>query len=465
MSARIGLVFRTVGERTSDAAFDLAVRHVRPHQVHVVEGIRPIGAAMRKMLELDHECDTVVFADADCLITADISAFLRANTLPYVDSIVLDGLRGHVQAGVHVTRIDVVRAMRELRDMDDTPQFVVEPEGTLRRRAMRRLGLTHACRPMPILHDHLQYHGDLFTKYARRAVRHRDGYYRLRFDTHRRGWQHSPYESDRRIVEHALADARLHLPAEPDTAALNAYFDALPGRLPAELGRAGLAEKAPLTRAEVAATVAAAAPRDRPPFPGKVFGIGLMLTGTAGLCSALNRLGLAVPFATDDWNTLHDLRAGRYDLSLLRHFDGAVETVTPFFAQLDRAWPGSKFILLQRDLDAWLADLSVLWGTRELFAAEPSPSGKQHHLRWLHRQSHGTCGYDPDRLARAYTDLATRVREHFRDRPGSLLTMDPHAGDGWERLCPFLGLPPPDEPFPAPDASYGWRLGRHGDVM
>jgi hypothetical protein len=40
------------------------------------------------------------------------------------------------------------------------------------------------------------------------------------------------------------------------------------------------------------------------------------------------------------------------------------------------------------------------------------------------------------------------VREHFADRPGDLLVLDITAGEGWDRLCPFLGLPEPGVPFP-----------------
>ena len=37
---------------------------------------------------------------------------------------------------------------------------------------------------------------------------------------------------------------------------------------------------------------------------------------------------------------------------------------------------------------------------------------------------------------------------HFAGRPDDLLVLDVVGGEGWERLCPFLGLAPPDEPFP-----------------
>ena len=33
-------------------------------------------------------------------------------------------------------------------------------------------------------------------------------------------------------------------------------------------------------------------------------------------------------------------------------------------------------------------------------------------------------------------------------RPGDFLVINIPAGEGWDKLCPFLGLPVPDAPFP-----------------
>jgi hypothetical protein len=40
------------------------------------------------------------------------------------------------------------------------------------------------------------------------------------------------------------------------------------------------------------------------------------------------------------------------------------------------------------------------------------------------------------------------VKEYFRDRPDDLLVMNICAGEGWEKLCPFLGLAIPKVKFP-----------------
>ena len=57
-------------------------------------------------------------------------------------------------------------------------------------------------------------------------------------------------------------------------------------------------------------------------------------------------------------------------------------------------------------------------------------------------------GYGADPWTEEAVEHERRVRAHFAGRPDDLLVMDITAGDGWEQVCPFLGLPVPDAPFP-----------------
>ena len=45
------------------------------------------------------------------------------------------------------------------------------------------------------------------------------------------------------------------------------------------------------------------------------------------------------------------------------------------------------------------------------------------------------------------------VIEYFRDRPADLLMLDLTRGEGWGKLCPFLGLSIPGAPFPHANAA------------
>jgi hypothetical protein len=60
----------------------------------------------------------------------------------------------------------------------------------------------------------------------------------------------------------------------------------------------------------------------------------------------------------------------------------------------------------------------------------------------------GTLHYNEGRFLYAYDTHLREVCDYFEDRAGDLLIMDICGGDGWEKLCPFLGVPVPSVPFP-----------------
>jgi hypothetical protein len=174
---------------------------------------------------------------------------------------------------------------------------------------------------------------------------------------------------------------------------------------------------------------------------GKLFGIGLRKTGTRSIAAATRALGL---------RTLHKGGRGTSNLveqaeaegvPLLTHlgegydayFD--VKAIETRYAELDRQYPGSRFILSLRDEEAWL------------------DSYEKHVLGNQARAKRGE--YDGvllivDREAWRAERAAHHeaVRAYFADRPGDLLEFDIGVGDGWEKLAPFLGKPIPTEPFP-----------------
>jgi hypothetical protein len=48
----------------------------------------------------------------------------------------------------------------------------------------------------------------------------------------------------------------------------------------------------------------------------------------------------------------------------------------------------------------------------------------------------------------AYQNHNRQIRDYFSGQPDRLLVMNVSAGDGWEKLCPFLAAEPPGKPFP-----------------
>src|SRR4030095_6669082 len=86
----------------------------------------------------------------------------------------------------------------------------------------------------------------------------------------------------------------------------------------------------------------------------KIFGIGLSKTGTTSLANALQILG----YKTRDNIGVTNYVAGdlsSIDLDLVGAFDALTDTPIPsFYRELDKRFPGSKFILTVRARDEWL---------------------------------------------------------------------------------------------------------------
>lgn len=172
---------------------------------------------------------------------------------------------------------------------------------------------------------------------------------------------------------------------------------------------------------------------------GKIFCIGLNKTGTISLHQALTTLG----FSSLHWGgqasrhaVERAIRERKPLLEYLGDYDAYsdIQRLSVNFELLDRQYPGSKFILTTRDVEEWL------------------DSRRRHVLRNRERKARGE--YDgtflelePDRWRAQFVDHHERVKEYFRDRD-DLLVMRVTEGDGYEVLCPFLGVPVSTEPFP-----------------
>lgn len=160
----------------------------------------------------------------------------------------------------------------------------------------------------------------------------------------------------------------------------------------------------------------------------KAWGIGLGRTGTTSFCESLKVLGYE--------NVIHNPT-----FEQLRHLDGAADNgCTIFYKYLDYKFPGSKFILLTRDLKSWLNSAEYIHGHESLDRSEDVIIMRRMLL-------YGTVVFDREKFIEAYHRHHEDVRHYFKNRPNDLLEMDITVGDGWEKLCPFLGLPEPDMPF------------------
>ena len=162
----------------------------------------------------------------------------------------------------------------------------------------------------------------------------------------------------------------------------------------------------------------------------KVFCLGLTKTGKTSLDAALRRLGYTVKHYPKPDDVMAE--AKRYDaLSDI--------TVIPYMERLDKRYPDALFVLTVRNVDDWLAIMPL----------HMKRHGKLSKMAVRMRtEIFGTIGYDKELFRGVWERHVDRVRRYFEGRPGKLLEMDICAGQGYEVLCPALGVPVIREPFP-----------------
>lgn len=164
----------------------------------------------------------------------------------------------------------------------------------------------------------------------------------------------------------------------------------------------------------------------------KVFGVGLSKTGTVSLTEALKRLG----YKAKHYPHLFQV------LEIAQAFDAVTDTpVIVYMEALDRLYPKAQFVLTVRDEDAWIASC------RRHYAKKPVEKIMAWKL-WNRRAVYGMHGFDEAAFRQVRREHEARVKAHFEGREGKLLVLNVCGGQGYETLCPFLGLPVPDEPFP-----------------
>ncbi len=161
----------------------------------------------------------------------------------------------------------------------------------------------------------------------------------------------------------------------------------------------------------------------------KAWVIGLGRTGTHSYCEALRILGYRKVIHNPSFEELAEIDAA------------ADNGCTIFYKYLDYKYPNSKCILSLRDLDPWLESAKYIHDNSPLSREDDVPIQRRMLL-------YETVEFDRDKFIEAYHRHHADVRRYFKDRPDDLLEMNIADGDGWEKLCPFLGIPVPQVPFP-----------------
>lgn len=119
-----------------------------------------------------------------------------------------------------------------------------------------------------------------------------------------------------------------------------------------------------------------------------------------------------------------------------------------FYEELLACYPAAKCVLTVRDENAWWASLVSHTSRYPL-----RPGAEDETRRQIRHMAYGSSNMAAEYVQRKrYREHNQRVRD--RVAPSRLLVMDIAVGDGWNKLCPFLGIDEPHgTPFPHANAS------------
>lgn len=167
-----------------------------------------------------------------------------------------------------------------------------------------------------------------------------------------------------------------------------------------------------------------------------IWGIGLPKTGTTSCTRALALLGYRVRH--------HDPNV----IGLLNHRFRGVQFHVLLncmeFPLLDELMPGGRFIYTERDVEPWLQSIDYHMNCRLRSCATIAPG----YAYWR-AKVFGSINPTMNQFLDARRRQDDLVERYFKDQPERLLRIRVCHGEGWHKLCPFLGQPIPAAiPFP-----------------
>jgi len=168
----------------------------------------------------------------------------------------------------------------------------------------------------------------------------------------------------------------------------------------------------------------------------KIFCIGFHKTGTTSLATALKVLGYNVtgPNGVTDPHIAFNVHSMAE--ALVKQYEAFQDNPWPvIFKEIDTKYPKSKFILTLRDSETWIDSQVKHFGINE------TPMRK-----WIYGS--GCPKGNEEIYVKRFEEHNKEVKQYFKNRPTDLLLLELAKGDGWEKLCPFLGKSIPNESFP-----------------
>ena len=210
----------------------------------------------------------------------------------------------------------------------------------------------------------------------------------------------------------------------------------------------------------------------------KVFCIGCNKTGTTSLENVLRRLGFSVPRLSDQEARI-TVRSCATDYRELVRFVDRYDAFRdrPFsrgelYVAVDALFPDSRFILTEREPEAWFNSLcnfnmkKFKLAPVEGFTAEDLIKKADYlypgylyeaNMQWhtnfapgsLDPQTHWDKQFDRDFQIERYLARNERIKTYFMHAPEKLLVVDVTKEETTKRICEFLNLPE-SSVFPMP---------------
>lgn len=187
-------------------------------------------------------------------------------------------------------------------------------------------------------------------------------------------------------------------------------------------------------------------PIELKPIPTRIFGIGMHKTATTSLSRALEILGFdSAHYISARWarTIVDEMREKGVSRTLEGYYCVSDMPIGLYFRELDRLYPGSKFILTVRDDETWLRSVEAHWA--RYYVSDWNRDGGSH---FIHRAIYGQQDFDPWVFLDRKREHEAAVREWFAWHPEDLLEIDVSAGMTWGPLCEFLDVPEPGVPYP-----------------
>jgi len=173
-----------------------------------------------------------------------------------------------------------------------------------------------------------------------------------------------------------------------------------------------------------------------------VFGIGQSKTGSTSLAEAMPMLGYKTKDQVFDLAEVDAPASALTDPNQRYYYK--ITPIARAYSDVDKRFPGAKFILTVRDVDGWLKSAARQFRND----VEPDSPGAKRRL-----ENFGATVFDEAKFRESFHRHIAEVKEYFKGRPKDLLVIDICGGQGWGELCKFLGEKTPALPFPKENVS------------